>query len=361
MQAHSLTADHRLYMRLDDQNGDVYLLPEDTVIEDDFFKDIRAALHPRYTRDDLEDIAMEECRDAFGKDYVPGFVPINTNGRLTTVAAVIQVLAHVQPLRDHYLVSGTARKPKVEMAWSELIKRMWSQKLLRASITPHAFLHALSADKDTLPGDLFVHILNSLDRAVMVSLFQGTLVRRTHDSDGVIVERIPMPFLVLALDLPPLPLFIEAATARGAAIQQVSLDVLLKKYDGQTRTFMPHPTTFELNRLPPYLLMNVRRQTKGDHREYNNTVVNFGEQLRVPNALMLDAVYELVASVAVHHEMAEDATGLSRPTPAKLTYTAFIKDNGQWWETEDSAVKRVVSVEVARMAETCFLVWRRFC
>ena len=74
-----------------------------------------------------------------GKEYVCGFVGLN-NPRRTHVNAILQVMTHITPLKQHYLKNTPSVTNKVETAFTEVMRRVWSPYLLKACITPHAFV-----------------------------------------------------------------------------------------------------------------------------------------------------------------------------------------------------------------------------
>lgn len=87
------------------------------------------------------------------------------------------------------------------------------------------------------------------------------------------------PFLYLTCDLPPPPLFIDEF--RENIIPQVNLYQLLTKFNGVTekeyKTYKDNfMKRFEITRLPPYLILYIKRFTKNTFFvEKNPTIVNF--------------------------------------------------------------------------------------
>lgn len=92
-----------------------------------------------------------------------------------------------------------------------------------------------------------------------------------------VVQRLP--FLMLSLDLPPTPLFKD--DEGGRVIAQVPLYTLLAKFDGATvsdslRGQYRERKRYRITRLPPYLLMAVRRFGKNAFfTEKNPSIVTF--------------------------------------------------------------------------------------
>lgn len=87
------------------------------------------------------------------------------------------------------------------------------------------------------------------------------------------------PFLFLAADLPPPPLFKDEF--RENIIPQVSLFALLSQFNGvQQKEYKTYKDNFlkrfELTRLPRYIILNIKRFTKNTFFvEKNPTIVNF--------------------------------------------------------------------------------------
>jgi U4/U6.U5 tri-snRNP-associated protein 2 len=81
--------------------------------------------------------------------------------------------------------------------------------------------------------------------------------------------------LFLALDLPPTPLFQDLNEKK--IIPQVPLSAILSKFDGVTTQEMGNTLKrHHLTRLPPYLILHIKRFTKNNFvEEKNPTIVNF--------------------------------------------------------------------------------------
>lgn len=83
------------------------------------------------------------------------------------------------------------------------------------------------------------------------------------------------PFLFLAIDLPPPPLFQDVIEKN--IIPQVPLAAVLAKYDGlTTQEAKGALRRFKITKLPPFLILHIRRFTKNNFvEEKNPTIVNF--------------------------------------------------------------------------------------
>jgi U4/U6.U5 tri-snRNP-associated protein 2 len=81
--------------------------------------------------------------------------------------------------------------------------------------------------------------------------------------------------LFLALDLPAAPLFQDLNEKK--IIPQVPLSTILAKFDGEsTQEIGPTLKRHHLTRLPPYLILHIKRFTKNNFvEEKNPTIVNY--------------------------------------------------------------------------------------
>jgi hypothetical protein len=89
------------------------------------------------------------------------------------------------------------------------------------------------------------------------------------------IKTIKSPFLFLALDLPAAPLFQDLNEKK--IIPQVPLSTILAKFDGEsTQEIGPTLKRHHLTRLPPYLILHIKRFTKNNFvEEKNPTIVNY--------------------------------------------------------------------------------------
>lgn len=91
------------------------------------------------------------------------------------------------------------------------------------------------------------------------------------------IKTTKTPFLFLALDLPPPPLFQDAVESNIAP--QSPLSAILAKYDGHTTredTQAGVLRRWKITRLPPFLVVYYKRFTSNRFLEEKNpTIVNF--------------------------------------------------------------------------------------
>lgn len=111
------------------------------------------------------------------------------------------------------------------------------------------------------------------------------------------IKTIKSPFLFLALDLPAAPLFQDLNEKK--IIPQVPLSTILAKFDGEsTQEIGPTLKRHHLTRLPPYLILHIKRFTKNNFvEEKNPTIVNY------PMAIDLkDCTFDLAISGKLAHD-----------------------------------------------------------
>ena len=148
--------------------GTFHCLPDDYEINDPSLSDIRAALHPTYSQNDIEQIDSLSTlsRDLFGVKYLPGFVGLNNHHKTDCINAVVQALAHVAPIRDYFLARNhldgnmekdrtpshkkkknlTINRPAIQVtdAFSELVRKMWSKERFKSTVDPHTLVQSIS-------------------------------------------------------------------------------------------------------------------------------------------------------------------------------------------------------------------------
>lgn len=162
---HSVEESHFVFGHAD--KGTFHCLPDDYEIHDPSLNDIRDAMHPTYTAQQIKvmDQTANLSRDLFGAKYLPGFVGLNNHGKTDAINAVIQALAHVQPLRDYFLakthhvdtvatatdnkkvmgISSNRLALQVTSAFGMLVRKMWSDTRFKSTVDPHMMVQAISA------------------------------------------------------------------------------------------------------------------------------------------------------------------------------------------------------------------------
>lgn len=242
-----------------------------------------------------------------------GFVGMNNIKANDYLNVVVQLLAHVHPIRNFFLLHEfpTPGTPQLALRFSTLVRKLWNPRAFRSHVSPHELLQEIalrSSKRFTLtqqsdPVDFLSWFLNNLHlslggskkpsstpTSVVQAAFQGHLkiesqaitahsdtqnARLVFTESGTINSQTT-PFLILTLDLPPTPLF--QSSNRESIIPQVPLTNLLNKYNGITASEkLAHRVRHRLlHPLPPYLLFHVKRFSKNRFvSERNPTIVTF--------------------------------------------------------------------------------------
>lgn len=182
---------------------------------------------------------------------------------------------------------------------------------------------------------------------------------------GQEIKTSTSPFLFLAIDLPPMRVF-QDATDRNNIIPQVPISEVLRKFNGETtQETAGRLRRYKLTRLPPFLILHIKRFTSNNFvEEKNPTIINFplkGVDLvecierpaasssksasasTVPNAddPSFTTLYDLVANVT-HESTAgtahEDTTWKSH------VHTRAVPKSGQeddWYQIQDLIVEEI--------------------
>jgi U4/U6.U5 tri-snRNP-associated protein 2 len=307
---HALELDHHVYINMETKK--VYVLPEGYEVLNKSLDDIKYVVDPRYTEEEVKllDKDAKEATDLSNNRYRPGFIGMNNIKANDYLNVVVQALAHVGPLRDFFLLNKfshtTAQLP---VRFSTLVRKLWNPRAFRSHVSPHELLQEIavrSSKRFTLtqqsdPVDLLTWLLNILHGMLggtrkplsspVQRCFQGKLRMESQEitakadttgdrlrfEESSNIKQESHPFLILTLDLPPVPLFRDAVESKNI-IPQVPLTHLLQKYNGlnameraahRVRHRLLHP-------LPPYLLFHVKRfSTNKFVSERNPTIVTF--------------------------------------------------------------------------------------
>ncbi|KAL9254034.1 Ubiquitin carboxyl-terminal hydrolase 39-like protein [Drosera capensis] len=385
---HSLEAGHHVYINL--RKEKVYCLPDGYEINDPSLDDIHHVLNPRFNREQVEQIDKNKLwsRALDGSDYLPGMVGLNNIKDTDFVNVTIQSLMRVTPLRNFFLIPENYQHCKSPLVhrFGELTRKIWHARNFKGQVSPHEFLQAvMKASKKRFrigaqsdPVEFMSWLLNTLhadirtkkNYSVIYQCFQGELevvkeiqrkalpakeengedIDAESEKGNIIREASKMPFLMLGLDLPPPPLFKDVMEKN--IIPQVQLFNIFKKFDGETVTEVMRPhiarMRYRVTRLPPYLILHMRRFTKNNFfMEKNPTLVNFpAKNLELKDYIPLPtpkgneklrSKYDLIANI-VHDGK-----------PGEGSYRAFVqrKSEEQWYEMQDLHVSETLPQMVA--------------
>lgn len=309
---HALHEQHHVFMHT--QTGKIFCLPDDYQVKDPSLADIQYNLFPTFDSKLIKQIQTETkyVHALDGTDYLPGAVGMSNLGKTDWLNSVIQVLMRVEPLTVFFLDKRNYADKTESMLvhrFGELLRKMFNPKAFKSTRTPHEFVLECSARSDRRftigkacdTYEFVGWLLNTLHQdlggskkrssSIISRCFQGmvkcdedkAVKQRQKRSDDYLddeVERVvgfehsvrKFPFLYLSMKLPP----VEAAV--DMKIPTVNIVEVLKKFDGATEQIDADGTRklFGITRLPPYLLLHMKRFTKNVFGvEKNKTIVNF--------------------------------------------------------------------------------------
>lgn len=406
---HSINDGHRVFIHL--ETTQVYILPENYAVDDASLHDIQRLLKLPF---DEGTIARLDAPDMHARGlgtltYIPGYVGLNNIAHNDAMNVVVQALAHVPPLRNYCLRGGEradrrtpapavstvtaaagrlAQSTELVRRFATLVRRIWNPHAYKAQVSPHEFLQEVASAsggrfKHTEPADpveFLGWLLNRLHfdlaggpaagrrrRTVVSECFQGRLrveaqdvvVRTDFDDAGVAPDaRVDhVPFWLLALDLPPVPVFHEEA------IPQVPLAQLLAKYDGvSVHEAQGKMRRYRVTDLPPYLILHVRRFTRNRFvEERNATTVSFP-----PEGLDVGAVTDVGPPLAHVYDLLANVThdALAGTVRERSVWRCQVHKRGpdgagaRWFQMQDLHVDEV-SKETLFLGESYLQVWER--
>ncbi|XP_063603203.1 ubiquitin carboxyl-terminal hydrolase 39-like [Penaeus indicus] len=385
---HSVSDGHHVYLNL--QSLRFYCLPDNYEIIDSSLNDIIYVVNPTFTKEYIaKKVNQSKMSRAYdGTLYLPGIVGLNNIKANDYCNVVLQALSNITPLRNYFLdpnnyshihhapgTKGLAMFPLITR-FGELVRKLWNPRNFKAHVSPHEMLQAVvSCSRKkfqfTVQGDaiqILSWILNSMHLGLKTPKRKSTIIYRCFRGTMNIYSQkiLPVeidekernrllkceeyqekmeesPFLYLTCDLPQPPLFKDEK--KENIIPQVSLYVLLSKFDGKTgkeyQTYKENILKrFQLTGLPPYLILYHKRFTKNTfYIEKNPTIVNFPvknidlteyltEEVKQKHP---EPIYDLVANIVHDGE------------PEAGTYRCHIlhKGTGKWYELQDLHVKEI--------------------
>ncbi|KIK70482.1 hypothetical protein GYMLUDRAFT_149390 [Collybiopsis luxurians FD-317 M1] len=377
--SHSIHDDHHVFINL--ETTKVYVLPDGYPVSDPSLTDIAFVLSPSFDKSYTSAISSPSYStkvsyDLTAKPYLPGYVGLNNIKRNDHMNVVIHALLHVPPLRDYLLLSNFHDKePELLKRFAGLAKKIWNPRLFKNQVSPHEFLQEVnraSAGKFRLekqgdPVEFLGWLLNHLHKdmggskrknsSIIFSTFQGELRVETQqvvvrpDAGGNEkprfdiardIKSVVSPFLFLAVDLPPPPLFQDSVEKN--IIPQVSIQSVLSKYDGKTtQESAGQLRRYKCQRLPPYIISHFKRFTKNVFvEEKNPTIVtfplhglDFGDY--VDDTASKLHMYDLIANVT--HESVAGTTRDKENTVWKVHLRTGGGEYEKWYTIQDLIVE----------------------
>ncbi|OAL70206.1 hypothetical protein A7D00_5737 [Trichophyton violaceum] len=310
---HALEVEHHVFINMETKK--VYVLPEGYEVKNKSLDDIKYVVDPHFSKEEVAklDKTVIDAFDLSGKRYRPGFVGMNNIKSNDYLNVIVQLLAHVRPIRNFFLLHDfpALSTPQLPLRFGVLVRKLWNPRAFKAHVSPHELLQEVairSSKRFTLtkqsdPIEFLSWFLNNLHltlggskkpsskpTSVIQSAFHGKLriesqaitarsdsanARLVFSESSTTTSQVN-PFLMLTLDLPPTPLF--QSSNKDSIIPQVALTTLLNKYNGITASEkLAHRVRHRLlHPLPPYLLFHIKRFSKNKFvAERNPTIVTF--------------------------------------------------------------------------------------
>ncbi|KAL7720506.1 Pre-mRNA-splicing factor SAD1 [Entamoeba marina] len=153
---HSLEDNHHIFINT--QTRLIYDLPIDELIDDSSFSDIQSALDPIYTQQQINSIDINEIQpvDKFNHTYIPGFIGINNLGQDDYINVIIQIISHIPAIRNIFLQGNNyitsilkdSKHPEVVLRLSEVIRKLWNPKTLKAHVSPYELISEITRASD---------------------------------------------------------------------------------------------------------------------------------------------------------------------------------------------------------------------
>lgn len=335
---HAITMNHHKFLNLTSEK--FYNLPEDIEIPKSHeLQDILDYLNPRYTQRDI-DLLPRISFDLNSEKYRVGYVGLNNIKHNDYANVVVQALAHIKPIRDYYLQLSNGNSFNAK--FGELVRKIWSPHLFKSHISPQRFITTISeeskrkftAEKGT-PKAFLLWMLNKLDGPFeclrgKIEISSTPIVPHEGNDKVEFVtleskrKTIESKFWILSVDV-PLSLF----NSHGDKIEELHLEDLLLKYDGETTTQGPKDIrTYKVTKLPQYLIILYERSKE------SKAVVKFPEVLE-----FYGEKYELVSSIR-----------------KKETWSITLHAQQEWIQIDNLEVKPVSS-ELLFLDENYIQVW----
>jgi len=401
---HSVSEGHRVYLNLETKK--FYCLPDNYEVIDASLGDILYVLNPTFSKELILRLATSarESRAFDGTKYSPGVVGLNNIKANDYLNVILQAMSHVEGLRNYFLSEANYSNIKRPVGdhsfllvtrFGELIRKLWNPRNFKAHVSPHEMLQAvvLCSKKQfqiTQQGDsgqFLPWFLNSLHLAlggtkkkkssIIYKNFLGSMKIHSRkilptDVDGY--RQVQMeesgeydwkvketPFLYLATELPPPPLFKDEFHEN--IIPQVSLYNILAKFNGVTekeyKTYKDNfLKRFEITVLPKFIILYIKRFTKNTFFvEKNPTIVNFPVKSIEFGDLLSDSVRENTKESTVYDLLANIVHDGS---PEKGTYRVQVlhKGSGRWYEMNDLYVTEILP-QMITLTEAYIQIYER--
>ncbi|SMN19103.1 similar to Saccharomyces cerevisiae YFR005C SAD1 Conserved zinc-finger domain protein involved in pre-mRNA splicing, required for assembly of U4 snRNA into the U4/U6 particle [Maudiozyma saulgeensis] len=307
---HSISDGHRLFVSFESTR--VVILPDEIDIDvnvihllDDVNKklinDIKYSVYPVYSPDTIRKSPYRCFESTQGQLYYNGFVGLNksTSNNIAYINVIIQLLAHVDPIRDFFLLADKKNHLNDNGLIKNItliMKKIWSPHLFKLNVGPDELIsyimvnhsNVIKANINCDPQMFLNWLINALCqsdkrlRKILIKTCQGKLKAFAKGNKANIV-----PFWNLTLTLPEISMFKESKNIDD--IEQIKLeDLIMAKFS--LDSINNDKLQLIKDNLPQYLFLYIRRFNKSKKlsdsefyvRNRNQTIVNFDEILTLP-------------------------------------------------------------------------------
>ncbi|CAI5757492.1 unnamed protein product [Candida verbasci] len=281
---HFIQTFHSKYLNLTTKK--FYTLPEKNEIETTIgLQDIIENLEPRYKKEDIETLPRISF-DLNDKKYMVGYVGLHNVNNSDYLNVIIQMFAHVKPIRDYYLLYESETN-NLENKLALLIKKIWSPLLFKSQVSPVELVNSLKKDFHHLPKQFLVWLLN---KGHFQNTFQGSIEITTipidsHELNNKVEfirvdnkkKLVESKFWLLSLNVP--------LNTLHENNKRVDLQDLMIKYSGEEVQEEKCIKIYKITKLPKYLIISFEKSQ-------NSAIVNFPETLKVNSSN-----YQLISSI----------------------------------------------------------------
>lgn len=225
---------------------------------------------------------------------------------------ILHLFLRPQPIRNVLLLHDPYADPShpvpavaVRNALSHICRKIWATHAFRSHVAPHIFMqvftretakHSSLTSSELDPVDFLAWLINTITprtrhhkrneenatrgnqdsefKTLVKNTFSGTMQITTKSPDKKSTKVNESPFWYLSLDLPPKPLFKHENERE--IVEQVALETLLKKYNGETRTHVVETgasRSFEILHAPDCLFLVLRRFARSKFATEKNPCV----------------------------------------------------------------------------------------
>ncbi|KAI0565592.1 snrnp assembly factor and ubiquitin specific protease 39 [Gracilaria domingensis] len=396
---HSLQERHHLFLCA--KTLKTYCLPDNYQVEHASLREIALAFRSTFTADDVRQLDKQPFHVRLPNgSRLRGAVPLAYLHAADYISVTTQLLLRSRQLRDCLLLSAQRDEetPASDLrnALTHICSRIWSKNALRDFVAPHNLLDIVESRSQGLFSSL-----KQNDPVLLLAWFLRTLTVDTDDEvaktvkqcfrgemtvvetglDVFDAEKVKVrgtlsdgnsdevhtnsaernskssfrkekrsQFWFLPLDLPPEPLFKDADDR--ALVSQISLEKLMRKYDGVTKQHVvktAHQRSFVLVKVPECLTLVVKRFVRSKFGlSKNPCIVHLPQTLHMSEWCAGAGEYELKA--AILHE--------GKPKDGRYRVAIRHDASDSWYELNGNQTK-LTHFQLVSLADTYILLYQR--